>query len=294
MGSMRYTDEFRAEAAKQVIDQGRSVREVATRLGVSLDSLYAWVRLHRKAPQVREADATQAAELRRLQAELKRVTEERDILKKGHGVLCQGVRAKYAFMQGHLDEFRVISMCWVLGVQRSGFYAWRQQPHSTRAQEDQRLIGMVKQAWLESGGVYGYRKVTDDLRDLGEHCGKHRVARLMAQECLRAQVGYGRRPRSHGGRVATVAPNYLDRKFDVELPNTHWVVDITYIRTHEGWLYLAVVLDLYSRQVVGWAMQGRMHTDLVLQALLAAVWRRKPGPGLMLHSDQSSQFTGGE
>jgi Transposase and inactivated derivatives len=197
-------------------------------------------------------------------------------------------------MQAHLDEFRVTSMCRVLGVQQSGFYAWQRRPHSERHREDQRLLGLIKQAWLESGAVYGYRKVTEDLRDLGEACGKHRVARLMKGEGLRAQVGYGRKPRPRGGRTAAVAPNHLDRQFDVAAPNTHWVTDITYIRTHEGWLYLAVVLDLYSRQVVGWAMQGQMHADLVLQALLAAVWRRKPAPGLMLHSDQGSQFTGNE
>lgn len=195
-------------------------------------------------------------------------------------------------MQAHLDQFHVTSMCRVLSVQRSGFYAWRQRPQSERQREDRRLLGMIKQAWLESGTVYGYRKVAADLRDLGERCGKHRVARLMKGEGLRAQVGYSRRPRSGGGRISTVAPNHLDRQFMVAAPNTHWVTDITYIRTHEGWLYLAVVLDLYSRQIVGWAMHGRMHADLVLQALLAAVWRRKPAPGLMLHSDQGSQFTG--
>ena len=170
-------------------------------------------------------------------------------------------------MQAHLDEFRVASMCRVLGVQRSGFYAWQRQPHSDRHREDQRLLGMIKQAWLESGTVYGYRKVTDDLRDLGEACGKHRVARLMKQEGLQAQVGYGRRPRPRGGRVSTVAPNHLDRQFEVAAPNTHWVTDITYIRTHEGWLYLAVVLDLFARTVVGWSMSSRIDSDLVLKLL---------------------------
>ena len=109
-------------------------------------------------------------------------------------------------MQAHMDQFRVTSMCRVLGVQRSGFYAWYRRPHSARHGEDQRLLGLIRQAWQESGGVYGYRKVTDDLRDLGERCGKHRVARLMRGEGLRAQVGYGRRPRSRGGRVSMVAP----------------------------------------------------------------------------------------
>ena len=135
---------------------------------------------------------------------------------------------------------------------------------------------MIKQAWLESGTVYGYRKVTDDLRDLGEQCGKHRVARLMKGEGLRAQVGYGRRPRPRGGRVSTVAPNHLDRQFDVAAPNTHWVTDITYIRTYEGWLYLAAVMDLYSRQIVGWATQSTMTCDLVLQALLGHLLKGIP------------------
>lgn len=185
-------------------------------------------------------------------------------------------------------------MCRVLGVHPSGYYAWLKQPVSVRAKEDRRLTGLIKQSWLESGAVYGYRKVTTDLRDLGERCSRHRVARLMKLAGLRAQVGYGRRPKPRGGQPATVAPNRLQRQFAVDAPNTHWVTDITYIRTHEGWLFLAVVLDLFSRRVVGWSMQSTMHTDLVLQALTLAVWRRKPARGLMLHSDQGSQFTGGD
>jgi putative transposase len=176
-------------------------------------------------------------------------------------------------------------------VHPSGYYAWRKQPHSARARDDQRLLGLIKQCWLESGTVYGYRKIVHDLRDLGEHCGKHRVYRLMKAEGLSAQRGYGRRPRHAGGKPATVAPNHLQRQFAPAAPNQSWVTDITYIRTHEGWLYLAVVLDLYSRHVIGWSMRSRMDTDLVLSALLMAVWRRKPKQEVMVHSDQGSQFT---
>jgi putative transposase len=197
-------------------------------------------------------------------------------------------------MRDHLQEFRVCAMCRVLGVHRSGFYAWLQQPKSPRDRDDERVTGLIKQAWLESGTVYGYRKVCADLRDLGETCSRHRVARLMKDEGLRAQRGYGRRPGTRGGRPASIAPNHLDRQFAVAVPDRHWVTDITYLRTHEGWLYLAVVIDLFSRQIVGWAMQGQMATDLVLQALTMAVWRRRPTPGLMLHSDQGSQFTSGD
>lgn len=194
-------------------------------------------------------------------------------------------------MAAHQEEFRVTTMCRVLKAPRSGFYAWLAQPQSARDLSDRRLLGKIKQAWLESGSVYGYRKVQRDMHALGEGCGKHRVYRLMRAEGLRAQVGYGRRPRPHGGPPSVVAPNLLNRAFDVATPNTHWVTDITYIRTHEGWLYLATVMDLYSRKIVGWSMQGSLHADLVLQALLAAVWNRKPRPGLLLHSDQGTQYT---
>lgn len=163
---------------------------------------------------------------------------------------------------------------------------------SARAKDDTRVLGLIKQSWLESGGVYGCRKIARDLRDLGESCGKHRTARLMRQEGLRAQMGYRRRPGMRGGRPAIVANNQLARQFDPSIANQAWVTDITYIRTHEGWLYLAVVLDIFSRKVVGWAMQSTMHTDLVLQALMMAIWRRKAPAGLLVHSDQGTQFTG--
>ena len=181
-------------------------------------------------------------------------------------------------------------MCRVLRVHRSGYYAWLRKPDSNRAREDEHLLSQIKRHWLASGGVYGHRKLTVDLREAGESCSRHRVRRLMKADGLRAQVGYGSRPRHKGGPVGRVA-NVLDRAFSPEAPNKVWATDITYIRTYEGWLYLAAVTDLYSRQIGGWAMRPTMTTDLVLQALLAAVWRRKPVPGVIVHSDQGSQFT---
>lgn len=203
------------------------------------------------------------------------------------------MKAKYAFMRGHVREFRLCAMCRVLGVHRSGYYAWLRQGISPREREDERLLGQIKHAWLASGTVYGYRKITLDLREAGERCSRHRVRRLMKAEGLRAEIGYGRKPRFRGGPVGVVE-NVLNRDFAPSAPNKVWVTDITYVRTYEGWLFLAVVVDLYSRQVVGWAMQPRMTSDLVLQALLAAVWKRKPGPGVIVHSDQGSQFTSGD
>ncbi len=184
-------------------------------------------------------------------------------------------------------------LCQMMSVHPSGYYAWRAEPLSERGKSDRRLVGLIKQSWLESGGVYGYRKITSDLRDLGESCGKHRVYRLMRSEGLRSQTGYRRR-KGHYGKLAIVAPNRLEQQFDVQAPNQVWVTDITYIRTHEGWLYLAVVLDLFSRQVVGWSMQSRMETDLALNALLMAVWRRQPTSAVTIHSDQGSQYSSHE
>lgn len=141
---------------------------------------------------------------------------------------------RYAFIKQHAQEHSVRRMCKVMQLHPSGYYAWKAAPQSPRAKDDQRLLGLLKQAWLESGGVYGYRKLTLDMRDLGERCGKHRVARLLKIEGLRSQTGYGRRSGLRGGKPAVVAPNHLQRQFKVDEPNQSWVTDITYIRTHEG------------------------------------------------------------
>ena len=197
---------------------------------------------------------------------------------------------KYAFIQAYEAHYPVRRLCHVMDVHPSGYYAWKFEPASPRRREDQRLLGLIKQFWLESGGVYGYRKVAHDLRDVGERCGKHRVYRLMKQEGLRAQIGYRRRP-GHYGKPAVVAENRLEQNFDVAAPNQAWVTDITYIRTHEGWLYLAVVLDLFSRQVIGWSMRSRIDSELAINALLMAVWRRAPSAPVTVHSDQGSQYS---
>jgi putative transposase len=157
--------------------------------------------------------------------------------------------------------------------------------------EDQRQTVLLKQAWDDSGEVYGYRKLHDDLCDMGEDISPNRAWRLARLAGIRAQIGYKKKPGSYGGSPAVVADNTLNREFDVDAPDQFWVTDITYIRTHEGFLYLAVVIDLFSRRVIGWSMQGRTYADLPLQALLMAVWLRKPKAKVHVHSDQGSQFT---
>ncbi|MCT7046291.1 IS3 family transposase, partial [Salmonella enterica subsp. enterica serovar Soahanina] len=289
MSGKRYPEEFKIEAVKQVVDRGYSVSSVATRLDITTHTLYAWIKKYGPDSSTNKEQSDAQAEILRLQKELKRVTDERDILKK-RGVLRKAVRLRYAFIRDNTRCWPVRLLCRVLDVHPSGFYAWLQQPHSQREQANQMLTGQIKQFWLESGCVYGYRKIHLDLRDTGQQCGVNRVWRLMKRAGIKAQVGY-RSPRARKGEDSIVAPDRLRRQFNPDAPDERWVTDITYIRTHEGWLYLAVVVDLFSRKVIGWSMQPRMTKEIVLNALLMALWRRNPQKAVLVHSDQGSQYT---
>ncbi|WP_193153126.1 IS3 family transposase [Citrobacter freundii] len=293
MSGKRYPEEFKIEAVKQVVDRGYSVASVATRLDITTHSLYAWIKKYGPDSSTNKEESDAQAEIRRLQKELKRVTDERDIFKKSRGVLRKAVRLRYAFIRDNTCCWPVRLLCRVLDVHPSGFYAWLQQPHSQRHQADLRLTGQIKQFWLESGCVYGYRKIHLDLRDSGQQCGVNRVWRLMKRVGIKAQVGY-RSPRARKDEASIVSPNRLQRQFNPDAPDESWVTDITYIRTHEGWLYLAVVVDLFSRKIIGWSIQSRMTKDIVLNALLMAVWRRNPQKQVLVHSDQGSQYTSHE
>ena len=180
-------------------------------------------------------------------------------------------------------------MCRVLGVARSGFYAWVQRPLSDRAIEDERLLELIRESHTASGGIYGSPRVFLDLREAGECVGRKRVARIMREHRIRAIRGY-KKPRHLVSVPSSIAPNRLQRQFTVDRPDAAWVTDITYIRTWEGWLYLAVVMDLHSRMIVGWSMQPTLARDIVIDALLMAVWKRKPKERVIVHSDQGSQY----
>jgi putative transposase len=189
----------------------------------------------------------------------------------------------------HRREFRLTTMCRVLRMHRSGFYAWLKSPQSRRAAEDDRLLRKIRAFYRSSGEAYGSPRVHRDLREDGERCGEHKAARLMRVNGIRAILGY-KKPRYKAGKPALVAPNLLEQNFVVDAPDRVWVTDITYIRTFEGWLYLAVVVDLFSRNVIGWSMKSALTRDLVLDALLMAVWRRRPRQPVIVHSDQGSQY----
>ena len=192
-------------------------------------------------------------------------------------------------MNEHRHQYAITTLCRVLKVARAGFYQWLHKPVSDREKENGRLLGLIRDSYAASRGVYGARRVFADLREAGESCGKHRVAALMRTNKIKALRGY-KAPRAIKGRPSIIAPNHLNRAFTVDAPNKAWVTDITYIRTWQGWLYLAVVLDLYARKVVGWSMKPTLGRVLALDALLMAVWRRKPKTRVIVHSDQGSQY----
>ena len=164
-------------------------------------------------------------------------------------------------------------MCRIFTLNRSGFYAWLTKPLSNRAIEDQRLSKVIREFYIASEATYGSPWIHRDLRKEGETCSVHRVAKIMRKNKIKAQIGYKRRYLK-GGKRASVADNLLNRKFDSDAPNKSWVSDITYIRTYEGFLYVATVLDLFSRRIVGWSMDKNMDRHLFIRALMMGVWKR--------------------
>lgn len=197
---------------------------------------------------------------------------------------------KFGFVAKHRGVWPVNLMCEALGVSRSGFYAWLVRPRSQRSLSDEALTVQVRQSFFASDRTYGARRVRHDVLELGVSCGLHRIERLMRQQALRARPKRRGLPKDNGQRSA-IADNVLDRQFHADAPNQKWVADFTYIWTAEGWLYVAVVLDLYSRRIVGWSMHSSMTSQLVADALMMAVWRRGKPKQLLHHSDQGSQYT---
>jgi len=197
---------------------------------------------------------------------------------------------KYRFIAGHKDEFPIQALCRVLAVSSSGYYAWRNRPASARAKSNQVLLEQIKQAHQASRATYGSPRIHAELRAQGVLCSSNRVARLMRQHGIRVKRRKRRQSTTDSRHDYPVAPNWLNQDFTAMAPNRKWLADITYIDTWEGWLYLAVVLDVFSRRIVGWAMAEHRETPLVEQALQMALLRRKPAADLLHHSDRGSQY----
>jgi transposase InsO family protein len=199
---------------------------------------------------------------------------------------------KYRFIDDHKDVYRVRSLCAALGVSRGGYYEWRDRRPSRRTEDNMRLLSRIQDVHRASRENYGAYKTWKVLRAEGESCGRHRVARLrqahgiVAKRVLLFRRAYANR------NSGPPAPNLLDRHFTAERPNRVWVTDITFVPTRCGWLYLAVMIDLYSRRIVGWSMSNRNDQQLAVDTLQMAIQQRRPESGLIHHSDQGQLYAG--
>lgn len=197
---------------------------------------------------------------------------------------------KYAWIQKYRQEFNVAAMCKVFQVSRSCYYAWCQANSSVKAQEKNELLAHIKAIFEQSKSNYGSRRIRKKLLSMGFIISRRRIRKIMKELNIECKTKRKFKVTTDSKHSNPVAPNLLNRQFEVASPNKVYVGDITYIWTHEGWLYLATVIDLFSRQVVGWSMNHRMTADLVNDALTSALWKRKPAKGLLWHTDRGSQY----
>ncbi|WP_154235000.1 IS3-like element ISBps2 family transposase [Burkholderia pseudomallei] len=286
-----FSEEFKEEAIRLVVEQGYPFSKACGAVGIGETALRRWVAQWRAAhsldvpsPAQLSADARRIKELEARVAELER---EREVFKKIHGLLCQGARTLLEVIQAMEKAYPVALMCRLAGVARSSYYAWRSR--QGRSNRDATVLEAVRRIHEETRRSYGSRRMSQALRLLGHNVGRYRARSLMRQARL------VRSKRVHRYRAAQaeslIAPNLLARRFDPAQRDQVWVGDITFVQTRQGWLYVAVVMDLYARRVVGWAFSQHADTDLALKALRRAYDHRRPPPGLMFHSDQGCQYT---
>lgn len=201
---------------------------------------------------------------------------------------------KYAYIRAHSAEYSVSRLCQVLEVSTSGYYDWRDRPESDRSIENRHLLTKISLFHKASRQIYGSPRIHHDLADSGETVGIHRVARLMQKNGIQSKMARKFVITTNSKNTMQPAPDQLQRQFKVEAPNKAWVSDTTFIPTRQGWLYLAVVIELYSRQVIGWAMNDRNNAQLVQDALTMAIWRRGKIESVIVHSDQGSTYASGD
>ena len=210
--------------------------------------------------------------------------------KKSIGYFLKTSQMKYWFIDQQRSSHGVQKMCRVLEVSRSGYYGWKRQPQGKRQKDNEKILMEIRESHKNSNRAYGSPRITEDLQANGTKCGENRVARLMKKNGIAGRAAKKFKATTDSKHSFPVAGNLLKQNFAAQKPNTVWVSDITYIWTLEGWLYLAVILDLYSRQVVGWAMNDRLTSDFVIRALYQAIGRRNPGPCCIFHSDRGVQY----
>ena len=297
----RYTDEFKREALGLLASSGRPLSQIAGELGIPAARLRAWRNRTREpggiaaAPQHAGGDPAWRRGFGR--RECSPAARERapahgaGDLKKNTSHLLGATEMKFRIIEDQRETFPVRVLCDVMGVSAAGYYAWRGRPESPRKAANRALLAEIRRLHVAHRGRYGAPRIHAALRGLGHTASRGRIERLMRRQGIRAVT-----PRRF--RVCTtdsrhdlpIAPNRLGQKFAAARPNQVWLADISYVPTSEGWLYLAVVLDLFTRKIVGWAMRDHMRAELTVAALTMAIQRQKPPPGLIHHSDRGSQY----
>ncbi|MCK2097769.1 IS3 family transposase [Thauera aromatica] len=288
-----YTAEFKEQAVRRADEVG-SIARAAEELGLIEQTLRNWVKAA-KAGKLNPAGAKQITaeqmELSRLRAQVARLEMEKCDLKKSDGIFREGAAVKYAWIEKQRRSFPLPVLCDTLSVSQSGFRAWQAggTPDRKRLTDAQALV-LIRTIHQEVRQAYGARRIHAELRGRGYRIGLPRIERLMRENGIRARHKRRYKATTDSRHSLPVAENVLDRHFAPDAPNRVWTGDITYIATAEGWLYLAVVIDLFNREVIGWSIKPRMTTDLVLDALSMAWFRRRPEPGVLFHSDRGSQY----
>ena len=296
MGRRSFSREFKLEAVRLVRERGVSVAQAARDLDLHQNMLRNWVRDFAADPAQAFPGQGQMkpeqAEIERLRREVAEAEGRTRHPKKSRRLLREGPDMIFGFVAKHRGIWPVAFLCEALGVSRSGFYAWLTRRPSARSRRDEVLSAKIRSSFQDSDRTYGARRVWHDLLAAGIECGLHAIERLMRRNGLRARPRRRRLPIDIGDRpTAAISANVLDRRFEAPAPNRKWVADFTYIWTGEGWLYVAAVLDLFSRRVVGWSMSAAMTAELVTDALVMAIWRRGRPRELLHHSDRGSQYT---
>ncbi|EFN8174304.1 IS3 family transposase [Escherichia coli] len=286
----QHSPEFLSEALK--LAERIGVAAAARELSLYESQLYAWRSKLQQQMSSSERESELAAENVRLKRQLAEQAEELAILQKGRDILREAPEMKYVFIEKHQAEFSIKAMCRVLRVARSGWYTWcqRRTRISTRQQFRQHCDSVVLAAFTRSKQRYGAPRLTDELRAQGYPFNVKTVAASLRRQGLRAKASRKFSPVSYRAHGLPVSENLLEQDFYASGPNQKWAGDITYLRTDEGWLYLAVVIDLWSRAVIGWSMSPRMTAQLACDALQMALWRRKRPRNVIVHTDRGGQY----
>ncbi|EAB4627082.1 IS3 family transposase [Salmonella enterica] len=286
----QHTPEFRQEALK--LAERIGVAAAARELNLYESQLYNWRSKQQNQLSSSEREQEMSAEIARLKRQLAERDEELAILQKGRDILREAPEMKYVFIEKHQAEFNIKAMCRVLQIARSGWYVWHQRRHQINQRQRFRLVcdNVVREAFSDAKQRYGAPRLTDELRAQGYQFNVKTVAASLRRQGLRAKASRRFRPVSYRKHDLPVSENLLKQDFYASGPNQKWVGDITYLRTGEGWLYLAVVIDLWSRSVIGWSMSSRMTAQLACDALQMALWRRKCPENVIVHTDRRGQY----